>query len=570
MKKILFLVLFISVLDVYPQDNTAKVFSYPQNYFRSPLDIPLYLSGTFGELRSNHFHSGLDIKTAQKEGLNVYTAAEGYISRIKISVWGYGKAIYVTHPNGYTTVYAHLKKFNRRIEDYVKKQQYKKESFEIQLFPSATSLPVSKNEIIAFSGSTGGFAGPHLHFEIRNTKTEKPINPMLFGFNISDSKKPRINSLIGYALNDNSHINKLNNSSKITILNTSNGDLIAKKIIAHGDIGFGINAYDQQDGSFNKNGLYSLEVFVNGTKTHVFKTNSFSFSESKYINLLIDYKRYSKLKQRIQKCFTEPLNKLSMYSKSTGNGVISIKDGMNYTVEIIAKDFKGNSQKIKIPIIGKKNVEIIKTSKKVTPYKINFKEFNKFSKEGVTIAFPKNTFYENLFLDFNIKDSLVTVHTPSLPLHKNYTLTFDVSKYTEQAKNQLYIASFNDKGTPQYNKTVKKENTFYTNTKTLGTYGLVTDTDIPEITLKNFKTEQWVTHFKTLKVKIADKQSGINSYRAEIDGKWALMEYNVKTGLLTYNLSDRKFDNAKHNLKIVITDNVGNINTLNSIFYRKK
>ncbi|NND10141.1 MAG: M23 family metallopeptidase, partial [Flavobacteriaceae bacterium] len=143
---------------------------YPQDYFRKPLDIPLVLSGTFAELRSNHFHSGLDIKTKQREGLKVYASAPGYVSRIKISHWGYGKALYITHPNGYTSVYAHLQKFSEKIEEYVKEKQYEKESFTLELFPSAEELQIESDEIVAFSGNTGGSGGPHLHFEIRDNK----------------------------------------------------------------------------------------------------------------------------------------------------------------------------------------------------------------------------------------------------------------------------------------------------------------------------------------------------------------------------------------------------------------
>ena len=194
-KKIFQLLLLFSTIAILGQEA-----DYPQNYFQKPLDIPIILSGTFGELRSNHFHSGIDVKTQQREGLKVFATAEGYVSRIKISHWGYGKAVYITHPNGYTTVYGHLKKFDKKIETYLKKKQYEKESFSIQLFPEVHELSVSKGEIIAFSGSTGGFVGAHLHYEIRKTDGAIPINPMLFGFRVTDTKTPSINALYAYPL----------------------------------------------------------------------------------------------------------------------------------------------------------------------------------------------------------------------------------------------------------------------------------------------------------------------------------------------------------------------------------
>jgi len=570
MKKNIFLIiLFVNTL-LFAQGDLTVNNSYPTNYFNSPLDIPLVLSGTFGELRTNHFHAGLDIKTEQREGLNVYAAAEGYVSRIKISLWGYGKAIYITHPNGYTSVYAHLKKFNSKIEDYIKKIQYKKENYEVQVFPSTNELLIAKNELIAFSGATGGFVGPHLHFEIRDTKTEKPINPFYFGITVNDNKKPRVNTLVGYSLNKNSHINKTNIPTQLNLIELENGDLLAPKIEAYGTIGFGINAYDQLDDAYNKNGLYSLQMLLNGEKIYEFKASSFSFSETKYINLLIDYERFTTLKQRVQKCFIEPKNKLSLFNKSLNNGFITIEDGLNYKVEIIAKDFKGNLQKIIIPITGKNDSLVASNIEKITPYKINHNQFNKFSKNGVTVAFPKYTFYNDFYLDFNVKDSVAKIHTPTIPLDKKYTLTFDVSNYSTNKKQKLYIASINEKGKSSYENTVKKEATFYTTTKSLGKYTLLSDNIPPKVQLHNFKNEQWLTNFNFLKLKIADNESGIHTFRGEIDGEWILMEYNLKKGLLTYNLNDKKFNTAKHQLKVTVTDNVGNSTTINAIFYRKK
>ncbi|NNC70368.1 MAG: M23 family metallopeptidase, partial [Flavobacteriaceae bacterium] len=179
---------------------------YPVDYFEKPLDIPLILSGTFGELRSNHFHSGLDIKTQKRTGFNVYSSAKGYVSRIKISNWGYGKALYITHPNGFTTVYAHLKKFSPKIEEYVKKRQYEKESYEIHLFPKVNELPIEKKEVVAFSGNSGSSGGPHLHYEIRDAKA-RPINPMYFGIDVPDSKNPEIRAAVAYAFGESSHVN---------------------------------------------------------------------------------------------------------------------------------------------------------------------------------------------------------------------------------------------------------------------------------------------------------------------------------------------------------------------------
>jgi hypothetical protein len=570
MRSIIYILILSITYQAVAQGDAVGDNKYPDDYFRSPLDIPLVLSGTFAELRGNHFHAGLDIKTEQKEGLKVYAAAPGYVSRIKISHWGYGKALYITHPNGYTTVYAHLQKFNERIEAYIRAQQYKKESFEIQVFPGVSTLPVTANEMIAYSGATGGFVGPHLHFEIRDTKSEKPVNPFYFGIKVPDSKPPSINTVLGYPLDKQSHINKNNVPSKLVLHQLSDGNFKARAIKAYGTIGFGLNVFDQLDGAYNKNGIHSLSLTVNNKLIHEFVAGSFSFGETKYINLLIDYERYSKISQRIQKCFTEPKNILSMYPKS-GNGYVKIEDNKKYNVVIRAKDFAGNTRTVTIPVEGIKDTILAYKKETITDFHIKHQNFNKFTVGLATVAFPKNTFYSDLYFDLAIEnDSIVRVHEPIVPLNKSYTLTFDVGKYDEEEKKPMFIALITKNGQLQYQNTVKKEHKFFTSTKSLGRYTLASDITKPSISLKNFNDGQWVTHFQNLIVRISDSESGIHSYRGEIDGEWILMEYNVKKGTLTYNLNDKKFTEAKHELKVEVTDNVGNTSELQATFYRKK
>jgi len=563
--------LFFTVFLFYSLLFIGQENQYPQNYFQKPMDIPIILSGTFGELRSNHFHSGMDIKTQQKEGFKVFSTAQGYVSRIKISNWGYGKAVYITHPNGYTTVYGHLKKFDKKIETYLKKKQYEKESFSIQLYPKPSELPISKGEIIAFSGSTGGFVGAHLHYEIRETASSKPINPMLFGLRVADHKKPVFNQLYAYPLSYEAQVHQSAKPIKINIKNNNDGKYTADKVIANGTIGFGINAFDRQDGALNKNGLYSLEVKLNGKTIHKHKVEKFSFSESKYINLLIDYKHYKKYKSRIQKCFIEANNKLSIYDRQYPEmGYIEVVDGMEYTVEIIAKDVDGNKSTITIPIVGETKPITIPVVEKITEYPILSGAFNKFSKDGVTVAFPKKTFYNDFYLNFEVNiDGSTRIHDPVVPLHKSYTLTFNVEKYSTEERKHLFIAYYKKDKYPSYTSTVRKGSTFYTKTKKLGKFSLLSDYKAPTITPKNFKDKQWLSKFRYLKIGIKDDLSGIKSYRGEIDGRWILLEWNLKKGYLVYDFNDLKLAGTKHQLKIVVTDNANNTKTYNATFYRK-
>lgn len=543
--------------------------SYPQDYFDAPLKIPIVLAGTFGELRSNHFHSGIDIKTQGKEGIPIYAPADGFVSRIKVAQYGFGKALYLDHPNGYTTVYAHLKKFTLSIENYVKKVQYEKENYYTgNLFPEPEKFPFKKGELIGYCGDTGSSGGPHLHYEIRDTATEHIINPLLFGLKVKDTRKPIIKKLVAFPLNNSSRINRGTDKTTIPFEKINEGVYKANSTNANGLIGLGIEAFDRLDGANNKNGLYSLEMFVNGTKVYHHDVETFSFSESKYINLFIDFEHYGKFKSRIQKTHKVSKNKLSIYDNLVNEGVINIEEGINYNILITAKDYAGNSSTIKLPIRGINNNALF-TKKDTTAYKINAAEFQKFQEKGVTVAFPKNTFYKDCYLNFSVENGIAKIHEPTIPLDKKYTLTFDTSNYSESEKQQIYIANVTKEKHPKYVKTKKKENKVYTTTKALGTYTLKLDSAKPKISLVNFKDNQTISSLKSMKVKISDEESGIQNFNGFINDEWILMEYNHKKGILTYDFSDKKLVGSKHIFKLVVSDNVGNTETISAPFFRK-
>jgi len=542
---------------------------YPNNYFRSPLDIPLVLSGTFAELRSNHFHSGLDIKTQQREGLKVYSTASGYISRIKISHWGYGKAIYITHPNGYTTVYAHLQKFAPKIEAYIKKLQYERESFEIEVFPKLTELLVEKDEVIAYSGNTGGSGGPHLHFEIRDNK-ERPINPMLFGIDIKDTRQPMVLGLYAYPIDSDAHVNSTNERIKLRIVPTKDGDYTSENINALGKIGFGIITYDQQDFAPNKNGVNNIQTFYNGNKNFEIDYKRFSFSETKHLNRLIDYSYFKKKKSRIQKLFVEKNNPLSLYTNVSDNGYIVVEDSTSSVYKLRVSDYKGNDVWVTVPISGNKSNNIKQNIKKNTEHYIYADQSINLGKDNISVYIPSNTFYDDFFIDFNVENDTLTLHENTIPAQKNFTINFNISRYLEKDKNKLYIARKTGyKDYVVYSSTRKKGNLLSSSTKILGTYTLATDLESPTITAVNFQEGKWLSKYRYLKVRIKDVGSGIKNYRATINGKWILMEYDYKKNSLVYDFNDNTNLETKNNLKIIVTDNVGNSSTFETTFFRK-
>ncbi len=541
----------------------------PTDYFSNPLDIDLVLAGNFGEMRANHFHSGLDIKTQQREGFPVYAPADGFVSRIQVQHYGYGKALYILHPNGYTTVYGHLKSYAGDIEKYVKDTQYSKETYEVELFPDPSLLPVKKGDLIAYSGNTGGSGGPHLHFEIRDS-SQRPMNPLLFGIEIPDSKTPIISALFAYPISEDAHINQSQNRTKLRLTKQKDGSYKAENISAFGKIGFGITTYDQQDGASNKNGSYKIKTTYNGTEKIEVLFNKFSFSETRYLNRYTDYNYYETNKSMVQKLFREKNNPLSIITQEDENGFITVADSINSIYTIKVDDFKGNSMLVSVPIEGKK-LEILdpKKDEKTDDY-IYADHATSITKGKFSIYIPANSLYEDTYLNIEANGDILKFHEDVIPIHNNISITADISSYNEADKDKLYIGRLNYRGLPYYNFTTRSGDKLTAKTRTFGDYTVASDTTPPTIKPVNFSDGKWISNQNFLQVKITDDLSGISSYRATINGKFILMEYEYKKNVLTYNFNDNVNLESENNLKLIVIDNVGNSATFEAKFFRKQ
>ncbi len=537
---------------------------YPKDYFRSPLDIPINLSGTFGELRSNHFHSGLDIRTNNVEGLPVYAAADGIIVRIKVSAFGYGKALYIAHPNGYTTVYGHLQKFNDKIEAYVKEQQYKQKSFEVELYPS--TLKVTQSEIIALSGNSGGSGGPHLHFEFRDTATEKIINPMAFGMNklIKDEMNPVISSLMVYPANDSTSVNKSRNPVSLSLQKQVDGTFLASKVVANGEIGFALNSYDLSTNNYNKNGIYKVVSYLNGSQNFKYEFDTFAFDESKHINYFIDFYRYKKLKQRFQKLFMKESYPLSLVSGNAKNGFIDIKPNVSYTYKIEVFDFHGNKTVVNIPIAYEKAVNPTSVISKGN-YFIKTKSDYNFEFEKTAVYLPVNTLYENTFLNISEKEGVLDIDDNYEAIQNGMTVSLDMSHLSEEEQKKAFVGTVLGLKL-EYNSSFRKANKVSAKVKSFGKYKVGFDNVAPRVYNPNFIEGSNISKLSTLSVSISDALSGIDTYNAYLNGEWILMEYDYKTKKLVHNLKDGKVISGINEIKIVVTDKLDNTTTFSSNF----
>ena len=557
--RIILIIIYLVPWIIISQDK------YPENYFSKPVEIPLILSGSFGELRSNHFHSGIDIKTQSKQGLNIVSSADGYVSRIKIAHGGFGKAIYVNHKNGYTTVYGHLKKFNTEIENYIKKIQYRRESYEVDVYLNENTLNVYKNQIIAFSGNTGGSSGPHLHYEIRKTSNQKPLNPLLFGMEVKDTRRPEIKDLFIYNDVDTNFNNLTANKLKLTKLNDSVFN--SNEININGLTGFGINVIDKQDLANNKNGVYKISTYYNNQLVNSILYDGFLFEESILINTLIDYKYYLNNKERIIKLFKSPGNTLSFY-ENLNNGLINKTKGYS-EFKIKISDIKNNNTYVIIPLNSEN--KLIQQNKKVKS-KIKYNKLinndleSNFNIENYQISIPKNTFLKNVNLLIELKNDSLKVINPTIPVFKNIKIVFP--NYFNKKGN--YLANMDQKNNEYFiTSKLNSKNNFETKTKRLGTFFIKNDSVLPLIKSLSFKKGDWISNKNEIKFKILDKETGIKKYRGSINGKWVLFEYEYKKNEISYSFDQYYIKKSRNEVEIYVEDMVGNINILKTSFYRK-
>ena len=538
---------------------------YPKNYFRSPIDFKIQIAGNFGEIRNNHFHTGLDILTEGKVGKNIYSIADGYVSRINISSGGYGNAIYITHPNGYVSVYAHLKSFKKEIETYLDSVQHAKQLFELNLYPLPNKFLVKKGEVIALSGNSGRSSGPHLHFEIRERESEEPVNPFLFGIDVKDNVLPKVFSVTQYNFTDTID---WDNYTKKTYKNIS-----GKTLNISGKAGFGIELFDYTTGRHNTNGIYKLTLKIDDTVYFESKFDKLSFYTNRYINSYIDYAERISSRKKISKCFIDPNNHLANYTVKNDRSIFDFTDGKIHHIEIIATDFYGNTKKTAFKVQAGTSGRPKKVHKgKHFKQRLFYQKINYFDTQELKLTFHKNS----LLYDFDFMYYKSTakyrsfskvhhIHKESTPLFNKISIAIRADNLPKSLSDKVLIARVlrNGRFMPVDGQFI--DGYVISKTNYLGNYVILTDTIPPRIKPVNLNKNK-TTKQKTLKFKIYDNLSGIKIYNGYVDGKWVLFKYDVKYHLISCDLRKENIKPGKHEFILKIEDYRGNVAKFKSSF----
>jgi hypothetical protein len=562
----------------------AEPGEYPDDYFRSPLGIPILLSGNFAEMRDGHFHGGLDIKTRESEGYRVYAAADGYVERVRVSPYGYGNALYVAHPNGYSTVYAHLSRLKGDIVSYVRSRQYARKSFEVDEYPEPGRFPVKKGQVIALSGNSGSSSGPHLHFEIRTSRDQVPVNPLLFGFDVEDSRRPRIFRVRLYPIGEGSGVLSSNDAGRsgpaepLTVEVDETGGTYRLEttgtLTAWGQLAFGIQTHDYHNGSRSRLGAYQITLTVDGEEYYVSTMERISFGDTRYINAHVDYAERRANRRWIQRSHRLPGNRLPIY-KHVNDGVVMVTAGDTLSVRYRVEDASGNSTELEFPVVGipaPGNSRLREPAPTVMT--VRYDEPFVLRREDIVVEMPANALYQNEQISYRATGGpagaysrLHEIHDPSTPVHRRYRLAIRAIGLPERLRQKAILATLDEDGDVSSAGGTYEDGFVSTRPRSFDRFFVTVDTTAPTLVSLDLKSGATLGRRRRLRFRARDHLTGISSYKAELDGQWSLLAYDAKKDLLIYDL-DPSLEPGTHELTVEVSDGKDNVTRLRLPFER--
>lgn len=556
--------------------STSSAAQINKTGFVPPLDIPLELSGNFMELRSDHFHSGLDFKTLGREGVNVKAVGDGWVSRIKISPWGYGKAVYIDHPNGTTSVYGHLKELKGALAKATLDAQYKARDFSIDITPEAGALPVKAGEVFALSGNTGGSTAPHLHFEIRRTSDQHALDPEAYGIDLPDTTPPQLLGLRIEPLEASARVAPYPLKAKGIALQKLDSTYTLKagtEAKALGAIALSLNAIDKYDNSGNSCGIRSIELWVDGVATFSCHLDEIDFGLQRYCNAYMEYDLFKRNDLNYNRCYRLPNNKLAIYGTEPAQGRIVVASGDQRAVRFRVTDANGNVSILRFTLVGATATEAATWS---TPSEqgelFGHRNENTLQRPGLRFGLAPNALYHDERITYTTRPALAkaltplhVVHDALVPLHIAGELAVEVSKPPART-DKLLLVKIADNGA------ISAQGGHYANgwvtgkVKGFGTYTVMLDTIAPKITPLDLKAD--MKGRNTFSLKVADDLSGLDQWSGTLDGEWILLEFEPKSKTLRHSFDDRSSAPGKHTFKLEVSDDRGNRNSYTTTFTR--